>query len=271
MLGRMSTHPQPVGSMLRAWRERRRMTQLELALEADVSTRHVSFLETGRSQPSREMIQRLSGELRIPLREQNALLVAAGFAPVHSQGDLDGGDLAPVREAIDLVLAGHEPYPALAVDRYWNLVAANGALEPFFDGVAPELLEPPVNVLRATFHPDGLAPRIANMEQWRPHMLARVHHQVEITGDLALMDLERELREYPLARSNTGTPVMDEYPGMVVPLRLRADQGVLSFLYTTTLFGSPLDVTVSELAIESFFPADRATASILLRAQNARD
>jgi transcriptional regulator with XRE-family HTH domain len=246
------------------------MTQLELALEADVSTRHVSFLETGRSQPSREMIQRLSEELQIPLREQNALLVAAGFAPVHPQRDLDGGDLEPVREAVELVLAGHEPYPALAVDRYWNLVAANEALEPFFGGVSPDLLAPPINVLRATFHPQGLAPRIANMEQWRPHMLARVRRQVEVTGDSALTELERELQEYPLVGADGGSEVVDEFPGMVVPLRLRTDEGLLSFLYTTTLFGSPLDVTISELAIESFFPADRATAAALSRAHDAR-
>jgi transcriptional regulator with XRE-family HTH domain len=246
------------------------MTQLQLALEADVSTRHVSFLETGRSQPSREMIRRLAEELQIPLREQNALLVAAGFTPVHPQRDLDGGDLEPVREAVELVLAGHEPYPALAVDRYWNLVAANDALEPFFGGVTPGLLAPPINVLRATFHPDGLAPRIANMEQWRPHMLARVRRQVEVSGDAALADLERELQEYPLVESASADEAVDEFPGMVVPLRLRTDEGVLSFLYTTTLFGSPLDVTISELAIESFFPADRSTAHALQRAHEAR-
>jgi transcriptional regulator with XRE-family HTH domain len=246
------------------------MTQLELALEAEVSTRHVSFLETGRSQPSREMIHRLSEELQIPLRERNALLVAAGFAPAHPQRELNGGDLEPVREAVDLVLAGHEPYPALAVDRYWNLVAANGALEPFFGGVSAELLEPPVNVLRASFHPDGLAPRIANMDQWRPHMLARVRRQIEVTGDRVLMDLERELRDFPPAGTAVILPREDEFPGIVVPLRLRTGDGVRSFLYTTTLFGSPLDVTVSELAIESFFPADRTTADALRRAHDAR-
>ncbi len=265
----MNTHPQPVGAMLRAWREHRRMTQLELALEADVSTRHVSFLETGRSRPSREMIHRLSEELRIPLREQNALLVAAGFAPVHPHRDLDAGDLEPVREAIDLVLAGHEPYPALAVDRHWNLVAANGAMDPFLAGVAPALLVPPMNVLRTTFHPDGLAGRIVNLEQWRAHTLARVRRQGEITGDAAIGELERELRGYPSPGAELDQDIEDEYPGMVVPLRLRTEDGILSFLYTTTLFGSPLDVTVSELAIESFFPADRATASALRREWDA--
>ncbi len=266
----MGMQTQPVGAMLRAWRERRRMTQLELALEADVSTRHVSFLETGRSRPSREMIQRLSEELQIPLREQNALLVAAGFAPIHPRRDLDERDLEPVRKAVDLVLAGHEPYPALAVDRYWNLVAANDALRPFFGGVSPSLLVAPINVLRATFHPEGLAPRIANLDQWRSHMLARVRRQIEVTGDQVLVDLERELRGYPRVGPGDEPAGSDEYPGIVVPLRLRADQGVLSFLYTTTLFGSPLDVTVSELAIESFFPADRATADAMGQAHESR-
>jgi transcriptional regulator with XRE-family HTH domain len=257
----MSTSSPPVGVLLREWRERRRLTQLDLALEAEVSTRHVSFLETGRSRPSREMIERLAKQLEIPLRERNALLLSAGFAPAFPERDLNGTELREARAAIDLVLTGHEPYPALAVDRHWTLIAANRATAPFFEGVAPHLRLPPVNVLRATLHPEGLAPRIANLPEWGAHMLRRLRRQIDITADTTLIALLEELSGYL-----EGTDVSyagSDRPGFVVPLRLRAGQGILSFLYTTTLFGTPLDVTLDELAIESFFPADRATADAL--------
>lgn len=259
----MITADRPVGDLLRDWRQRRRLSQLALALEADVSARHISFLETGRARPSREMLKRLAEQLEVPPREQNALLVAAGFAPVYSERSLDDPALESAREAVKLVLAGHEPYPALAVDRHWTLVAANRSAGPFFTGIAPELLAPPANVLRATLHPAGLAAQIANIVQWRAHMFDRIQRQIEATADPVLVDLLAELRGYPIPR-DTDEPARDGgVPGVVVPLRLRTAQGVLSFLYTTTVFGTPLDVTLAELAIESFFPADPATAEAL--------
>lgn len=261
----------PVGNLLREWRQHRRLSQLELALEAEVSARHISFLETGRSQPSRDMVLRLAEQLEVPLRERNDLLVAAGFAPLFPERSLDDPALQQAQAAIRLVLAGHEPYPALAVDRAWNLVVANQAVSPFFEGVAPALTQPPINVLRATFHPAGLAPRIANYTQWRTHMLQRVQRQAQRTADARLVDLLAELRGFPAP----ATPDDDEpspgpeVPGMVLPLRLRTDAGVLSFLYTTTLFGTPLDVTLADIGIEAFFPADAATAAVFIPGQRA--
>lgn len=265
------TAPRPVGDLLREWRQHRRLSQLDLALEAEVSPRHISFLETGRSLPSREMVLRLAEQLEVPLRERNELLLAAGFAPHYPERSLDDPALQQARETVRLVLAGHEPYPALAVDRHWNLVAANQAVAPFFEGVAPALTQPPINVLRATFHPEGLAPRIANITQWRTHMLQRVQRQVQRTADARLAKLLAELHNLPApANFADDEPAPGpEVPGMVVPLRLRTKQGVLSFLYTTTLFGTPLDVTLAEIGIEAFFPADAATAAALLPAPRA--
>ena len=259
----MITASRPVGDLLRDWRQRRRLSQLALALDADVSARHISFIETGRAQPSREMIGRLAERLKVPPREQNALLIAAGFAPVFSERSFDDPALEPARDAVRLVLAGHEPNPAVAVDRHWTLVAANRAAAPFFTGVAPELTRPPINVLRATLHPEGLAPRIANLTQWRAHLFDRLQRQIELTADPELVELLAELRGYPAPRG-TDAPAREQgVPGVIVPLRIRTEQGVLSFLYTTTVFGTPLDVTLSELAIESFFPADPATSAAL--------
>jgi transcriptional regulator with XRE-family HTH domain len=264
----MMTTTRPVGELLRDWRQRRRLSQLDLALEADVSARHVSFLETGRSRPSREMVLRLADQLEIPIREQNALLVAAGYAPVYPERQLDDPALRAARQAVELVLAGHEPYPAVAVDRHWTLVAANRAIEPLLVGIRPDLLAPPVNVLRATLHPAGLAPRIANYAEWRAHMLARLGRQVALTADATLTALLEELSAYPAPANAIGSdePARDQDgTGVVMPLRIRTDDGVLSFLYTTTIFGTPVDVTLAELAIEAFFPADQATADALRR------
>ncbi|MGJ4804216.1 helix-turn-helix domain-containing protein [Luteimonas sp. SDU82] len=250
-----------VGDQLRDWRQRRRLSQLDLAGLADISPRHLSFVETGRSVPSRAMLLRLSDRLEVPLRERNALFIAAGYAPVYSERRIDDPSLAQARHAIDLVLRGHEPYPALAVDRHWNLQAANRALAPLLEGVAPELLAPPVNVLRLSLHPQGVAPRIANLGQWRAHLLHRLGQQVEATGDATLQALREELAAYP-APSHDGDG--DGDPGaVVVPLRLRTALGELSFLSTTTVFGTPVEVTLSELAIESFFPADATTGERL--------
>ena len=262
----MITANRPVGELLRDWRQRRRLSQLALAAEADVSTRHVSFLETGRARPSREMLLRLAERLEIPLRERNALLVAGGYAPVYPERSLDDPALQAARTAVDLVLAGHEPYPAIAVDRHWTLVAANRAVPPLLVGVGPELLRPPVNVLRLSLHPAGLAPRIANLAQWRAHLLERLRQQVEATADPALRALLEELSGYPAPGAGGVEPRRDLYDaGVVVPLRLRTHRGMLAFFSTTTIFGTPVDVTLSELAIESFFPADPATAEALRR------
>jgi transcriptional regulator with XRE-family HTH domain len=252
----------PVGQLLREWRQRRRMSQLELALEAAVSTRHLSFLETGRSKPSREMVLHLADQLEVPLRERNYLLLAAGYAPVYSETALDSPQMAAVREAVRQVLGGHEPYPAVVVDRGWNLVDANRSVALFTDDVPAELLAPPTNVLRLSLHPDGLAPRILNLGEWRTHLLDRLRRQIVLTADCELAALYDEVRAYPCGRPEPEI----ELPGpgaVVVPLRIRHGDRELAFLSTVATFGTPLDVTVAELVIESFFPADAFTAAVL--------
>jgi transcriptional regulator with XRE-family HTH domain len=250
-----------VGPLLRRWRERRRLSQLELALRAEISTRHLSYVETGRSVPSRDMVLLIADELDVPLREQNRLLLAAGYAPVHGQRRLADAVLEPVRTALRQVLAGHEPYPALVVDRHWDLVDANTGLALFTDLVAPHLLAPPANVLRATLHPEGLAPRITNLPSWRAHLLHRLARQVEVTGAEREAALLAELRRYP---AGDGAPVrLTAAHEIAVPLRLHVDGRDLAFISTVATFGTPLDVTVAELSIESFYPADAATAELL--------
>jgi transcriptional regulator with XRE-family HTH domain len=248
-----------VGPLLRDWRQRRRLSQLDLALDAGVSARHLSFVETGRSRPSPEMIIHLAEQLDVPLRDRNQLLLAGGYAPVYGERALDAPEMQPVRDALDLVLTGHEPYPAAVVDRGWNMVAANRAVALLTEGVAPELLEPPANVLRASLHPDGMAPRIANLGEWRAHLLERLERQVQLTDDEGLAALHEELLGYP-GESADARPAEDRGAGIVVPLRLRTAEGELAFFSTVTTFGTPVDITVSELAIESFFPADATTA-----------
>jgi transcriptional regulator with XRE-family HTH domain len=255
----------PVGELLRQWREQRRLSQLELSIQAGISTRHLSFVETGRSAPSRDMVLHLSEELELPLRERNHLLLAAGYAPVYRETSLDAPLMAPVRDAIRQVLAGHEPYPAVVVDRGWHLVEANTTVGLFLAGVAPWLVEPPVNVLRVSLHPDGMAPRIANLGEWRAHLLGRLRRQVALTADPDLTKLADELAGYPCDQPEPEV----ELPGpgdVVVPLRIRHEGGELAFISTVATFGTPLDVTVAELAIESFYPADPATADALRRA-----
>ena len=260
----MTATARPVGDLLRDWRQRRRLSQLDLALEAEISTRHLSFLETGRARPSRDMVLRLAERLDLPLRERNVLLTAAGFAPVFPQRPLDDPALAAARAAVDQVLAGHDPYPALAVDRHWTLCAANAAVGRLIAGVTPAQLQPPVNVLRLSLHPDGLAPRIANLVEWRSHLLERLRRQVEATADPALADLLDELRGLPMPRAPGPPRPVDHAAGAVaVPLRLVTDAGTLSFISTTTVFGTPVDVTLSELALEAFYPADAASAEML--------
>jgi transcriptional regulator with XRE-family HTH domain len=257
---------QHLGEYLREWRQRRRMSQMDLALEAEISTRHLSFLETGRSQPSREMVLLLSEKLDMPLRERNIMLVAAGFAPVYSQRSLDDPALASMRHAVDLVLKGHDPYPALAVDRHWSLISANDALMALVGDVDPALLKPPVNVLRLSIHPAGMARRIVNFTEWRGHLVERLRHQVDATGDAVLAALIEELLAYPIpdAAVRAKKPAHD-YAGIVVPLQLMTEEGMLTLFSTTTIFGTPVDVTLSELAIEAFFPANEETAEALRR------
>jgi transcriptional regulator with XRE-family HTH domain len=253
-----------VGALLRQWRERRRLSQLELALQADISARHLSFLETGRSRPSSEMILRLTAELEVPLRDRNRLLLAGGYAPAYSERPLDAPQLASVRAAVAQVLTGHEPFPAVLIDRHWNLLDANAGVPLLLTGVAADLLTPPVNVLRLTLHPEGMAPNIVNLGEWRAHLLARLRRQVLVTGDQQLRRLYHELRALPCDQPEPKV----ELPGagtVLVPLRLQVDGAVLSFISVTAVFGTPLDITLAELAIETFYPGDAETAEYLRR------
>jgi transcriptional regulator with XRE-family HTH domain len=248
-----------VGNLLRHWREQRRLSQLELSGRTEISTRHLSFVENGRSAPSRQLVLRLAEHLQVPLRERNALLLAGGFAPEYPETGIDAPSMSAVRSAVRQVLAGHEPNPALAVDRYWTVVDLNAATGLLLEGVAPYLLEPPVNCLRLALHPDGVAPRVANLAEWRGRLLARLRLQVHATGDATLRELVDELSGYP-----GGEAARIPDPGLVVaPLQLWHEGAVLRFFSAATIFGTPIDVTSSELAIESFFPADEHTAAVL--------
>ena len=258
----MSVTTRPVGDLLREWRQRRHLSQLDLALEADISTRHLSFLETGRSRPSRDMVLHLAERLDVPLRDRNLLLHAAGFAAVFPERPLNDPALEIARHAMDQILTGHEPYPALAVDRHWTLVASNAATTRLLGGVDEALLRPPVNVLRLALHPAGMAPRTENLAEWRAHLLSRLRHQIDVTNDPELIRLLRELRDYP---APDGGSLHVEPTAVVVPLRLITEMGILSFFSTTTVFGTPVDITLSELALEAFYPADAATAEALRR------
>ena len=248
-----------VGPLLREWRGRRRVSQLDLALDVGVSARHLSFVETGRARPSAEMVLHLAEGLDVPLRERNRLLLAAGHAPVFEQHDLDEPDMAPVRNALDQILAGHDPYPAVVVDGAWEMLAANRTVALLTEGVAAELLEPPVNVLRLSLHPLGVAPMILNLGQWREHLLERLDRQIALTGNAALSALRAELGEYP-APPPEDRRARDQGSEIAVPLRLRSAYGDLSFISTISTFGTAVEITASELSIESFFPADEATA-----------
>lgn len=268
-LASVDSGPASVGDHLRWWRAQRRMSQLELAVQAGVSSRHLSFVETGRSKPSRELVLHLAEELDVPLRERNSLLIAAGFAPTFREHDLESPELASVREAIAVILRGHEPNPALVVDRHWNMVDANAGMAAFVALLPPELLDPPVNVIRASLHADGLAARIVNFDEYATHLVNRIRRQVASSGDTGLRRLLDEVTDYDevaaALRRTGGTPT-----GVVLPMRVRMDDGSeLSFFSTMTVFGAPLDVTVEELAIESFFPADELTAAAVRAAASA--
>lgn len=262
----MATASAPVGDHLREWRRRRRMSQLDLASEAEISTRHLSFVETGRASPSREMLLRLAEQLDIPMRERNVMLVAAGYAPVFPERDLAAPELAAARAAIDVLLEGHKPYPAFALDRRWNVVASNGALPQLFDGVDPALLAPPVNVMRLSLSPRGLAPRIVNLPEWREHLFARLRRQIGLTADPELIALLEECRDYAKSFAPARVPHAAKGPAeMVIPIRVRLAGEVASFFTTTMVFGTSVEVTLSELALESFFAADAETATLVHR------
>jgi transcriptional regulator with XRE-family HTH domain len=255
-----------IGALVRSWRELRHLSQLDLAAEADISQKHLSFIESGRATPSREMVITLAEHLDVPLRERNTLLLAAGFAPVYRDRPLTDPALVQARAAIDRLLKAHEPYPALTVDRQWTLLAANGAVAPLIAGVDPDLMTPPVNVMRLSLHPRGLAPLIVNLKEWRGHLIERLRRQHRITRDPAVDTLLKEVTAYP-----GGGPAKVEPAGpspqdaVVVPLHLRTHGGVLSFLSTVTVFGTAVDITLSELSLEAFYPADEATAAALTR------
>lgn len=251
------------GEHLRAWRHHRRLSQEQLASDADISTRHLSYVETGRTNPSREMVLRLADRLAVPLREQNVFLLAAGYAPVYRESNFNDPAFAVAKQVVELVLKSHEPFPALAVDRRWNLVAANGTVPHLLAGVHASLLQPPVNVLRLSLDPLGLAPNIVNLVQWRAHLIDRLSHQVAATADPALLSLLAELRSLPAPASDQKEHVQGEHIGIAVPLKLRSPFGVLSLVSTTTVFGSPADVTLQELALETFFPLDEFTRQAL--------
>lgn len=248
------------GVLLRDWRRRRNVSQLDLAHRAGVSPRHVSFIETGRARPTSGMILRLCDQLQVPLREQNRLLLAGGHAPAHPELGLAAPPMAQVSAAIESILAAHLPYPALVIDGAWDLVAANDAVYGLLAGVAAHLLEPPVSVIRLTLDPDGLSSRIDNLSQWHAHLVHRLHREYDASGDPRLAAL---LAEYPLPPSPEAPAEDPAPPALVVPLVLRVGGEQLSFLSTTTVFGTPQEVTLSELAIEAFYPADDRTRALL--------
>jgi len=250
------TRPVHIGEHLREWRQRRRLSQLDLAGDAEISARHLSFVETGRAAPSRDMVLKLAERLNVPLRERNVLLVAAGFAPAFPQRPLDDPALKSARAAIDLVLRAHEPNPALAYDRHWNLVSANRMVMPLLKGVPQRLLGQPINILRLAFHPEALAARTVNLAEWCGHLLERLHRQCEMTADPELVRLYHELKAYPIPARSAPLPA----DNVAIQFKLRFGRDVLSFMSATMIFGTPVDVTLSELALETFFPADEFTA-----------
>jgi transcriptional regulator with XRE-family HTH domain len=254
-----ASSPRPIGDLLREWRRHRRLSQLDLASGAEISTRHLSFMESGRAQPSRDMIVRLAEYLEIPLRERNQLLIAAGFAPAYRERALADPALASVRDTMRLLLQGMEPCPALVVDRHWHLVDCNQATQRLLAGLSPQWLQPPINVLKLSLHPTGLAPRIRNLPVWRAHLLERLRRQIDATQDPELMTLLAELRSYP-GEESAPSHIND---AIAVPMELELGDAVLSMLSTTTVFGTPMDITLAELALEAFVPADAATAACL--------
>ncbi|GAB2892946.1 helix-turn-helix transcriptional regulator [Streptomyces deserti] len=256
---------QGVGPLLRAWRERRRVSQLELALRADSSARHISFIETGRSRPSEEMVLRLAEHLDVPVRERNALLLAAGYAPRYPETPLDDPALGALREGIERLISGYEPYPALVVDATYNVVAANRGVMMLLDGIPEQLLTPPLNAMRLTLHPRGLAPRIRNLREWRGHLLAQMERQIALHRSAPLRALYEEVAAYPVPEAGPGQAdePADPVPYFALPMHIEHEGRTLSFISSISTFNTPMDVTVAELAIETLLPADPATVKYL--------
>jgi transcriptional regulator with XRE-family HTH domain len=253
-----------VGTMLRGWRQRRHLSQLELSARTGVSSRHLSYIETGRSRPSRQMVLYLAEHLNVPHRERNALLLASGYAPVYSHRALedDSSDMIYIREAMHRLLARHDPYPAFVINRQWDVIARNASTVILLTGVAPDLLLPPVNALRLALHPSGLAPRIVNLAEWSAYLLRRLDHQILAAGDAELAELAREARSYP-GIAQPGQQAANPADRIFVPLHLTNGSGELRLLNMVATFGTALDVTAAELVIEAFYPADPATAQEL--------
>jgi transcriptional regulator with XRE-family HTH domain len=253
----------PVGGLLREWRRRRRMSQRDLACGANISVKRLGCWESGRSRPNREMLLHLAACLDIPLRHRNELLGAGGFPAAFQKRSFGEPEMSPIHRSVEVVLGALDPNPAFAMDRHWIMLAANRGVAHLVAGAEPLLLRPPVNVLRLLLHPAGLAARVVNLAQWRTHVITRLRRQIDVAGDLALVDLLEELRDYP-SPPGTGAPEPDEESGMIaIPFRLATIDGILSFFNTTTLFDAPVDITVSELAIEAFMPADAGTDAIM--------
>jgi transcriptional regulator with XRE-family HTH domain len=266
----MAAQQLPFGALLRRWRQQRRMTQMDLALAAGSSTRHLSCLETGRAQPSREMIVQLGDCLNIPLREQNTLLLAAGFAPAFQERSLEDKDLQAARQAMDTVLQAHLPFPAFAVDRHWNVILSNSALPELYEGCSEELLRPPVNAVRLVLHPQGMAARIINYADWRAHTLHLLRGQAEARQDPGLEALIAEVLSYPDPFETARNPGFEGPQRLATPLMLSTRWGTVSFLNTLTVFGTPNDVTLAELALEMLFPADKDTVAVVRRMEDER-
>ncbi|WP_063730643.1 helix-turn-helix domain-containing protein [Streptomyces sp. RTd22] len=259
-----TTAPPGVGALLRAWRDRRRFSQLELALRAGSSARHISFIETGRSRPSQEMVLRLADHLDVPVRERNALLIAAGYAPHYPERSVDDPSMSALREGMERLLTGYEPYPALVLDGTYEVLAANRGIQALLEGVADHLLTPPVNAMRITLHPDGLAPRIRNLREWRGHLLDQMDRQLALMRSAPLRELYDEVAGYPLPESGgRESATGGGHAPFALPMMIEHGGRVLSFISTIATFNTPMDVTVSELAIETFLPADPETAAAL--------
>ncbi|MGV9453497.1 helix-turn-helix domain-containing protein [Streptomyces sp. NPDC003635] len=252
-----------VGPLLRAWREQRRVSQLELALRADSSARHISFIETGRSRPSEEMVLRLAEHLDVPVRERNALLLAAGYAPRYPETPLDDPALDAVRAGMERLIQGYEPYPAIVVDAMYNVQAANRGILMLLDGIPEHLLAPPLNAMRLTLHPEGLAPRIRNLREWRGHLLAQMERQIALHRSEPLRELYEEVAGYPVPETGAGTEPEEPVPYFALPLQIEHEGRTLSFISSISTFNTPMDVTVAELAIETLLPADPATVKYL--------
>ncbi|MEV7611699.1 helix-turn-helix transcriptional regulator [Streptomyces sp. NPDC089799] len=261
--GPVTTGPVTVGALLRTWRERRGISQLELAGRADSSSRHISFIETGRSRPSEEMLLKLADHLDVPMRDRNSLLLAAGYAPRYAHTPLDDPSMGTLREGLERLLSGYEPYPALVVDATYNVIAANRGILMLLDGLPEHLLTAPLNAMRITLHPEGLASRILNIKEWRGHLLAQMERQIALARSEPLRALYDEVAAYPVPDRPGDAEPAEPVPYFALPCVIEHDGQVLSFVSSISTFNTPMDVTVAELAIETMLPADPATVKYL--------